>query len=246
MIDSHRVFQYLEQKLDNFISDTMIRTNDNTIVLYIELDKISEKSEHGYISKIQLENFRKNVAEHFSTNVEIITTNSEKLENNAEVIKKFIISKHEKIIKNIAVRFLNAKKIDISIQTNYDDKTQVDQIIDDLKSITESFNVTNQIINWNEDERSLPTLIELLILTKTIQPANIDDYLNSQNNKIKQTEKIWLNKQLDKLIKKKLIVRDNTNKKYSVTSKGLGVIPNNFSRNNSDIKRALDLGKRKW
>ncbi|WP_214657216.1 hypothetical protein, partial [Vibrio anguillarum] len=56
----------------------------------------------------------------------------------------------------------------------------------------------------------------------------------------------WLNRQLDKLIKKEVVVREQETATYSLTFKGLNVLPSISSRINSDIVRALDLGRRKW
>jgi hypothetical protein len=55
-----------------------------------------------------------------------------------------------------------------------------------------------------------------------------------------------LNKQLDKLIKKKFLIRERDTETYVMTALGLNLLPQIASRNSSDIVRALDLGRRKW
>jgi predicted transcriptional regulator len=84
--------------------------------------------------------------------------------------------------------------------------------------------------------------MEILIALKETQPISLENL----NSKLRLTDPKWLNRQLDKLIKKSLLVRDNSSKQYALTGKGLGIIPNITNNSNSDIKRALSLGYRKW
>lgn len=101
-----------------------------------------------------------------------------------------------------------------------------------------------QALQWDEIE--LPSVIEILSKTKKLQPVKREHLYANLRENYSSLQEVWLNKQLDRLIKKRFLVREQETQTYALTAHGLNVLPQIAGRNNSDIVRALDLGRRKW
>lgn len=246
MLDTKPITQYLGTLHDYFVSDVSVRSSDGVIVLYVPNEKVSEKLERGFVSKIQLENLAKKLSVKFGVGTEIIYVHSEKLDKIAQGVELLLRTQFDDLIEEVIFTFLSAKKVNTWLKVNWVDKDQAESIKTFLNSIFADSGVDYVEIQWVDEHDRLPTLMELLVLTKTIQPAGLDKYLLRRSDEYKSVDRSWLNKQLDKLIKKGLVVRDRSSQEYSLTGKGLGAIPGSFSRTSSDITRALDLGRRKW
>ncbi|MGP5327679.1 hypothetical protein [Vreelandella titanicae] len=229
-----------------FISDINFRDSDNVIVLYIPNDRISEKANPGYVSKTQLENLANKLSNNYSVSTEIIYVNTKKLDEIGQGVEILLKAKFEDIIEEANFTFLTANKVNAWLKSKTVDEVKEKEIKIYLKSIFFDSGIQHVDIQWIGELEKLPSFIELLVMTKRLQPVLLDTYILKFSVDYQNINEKWLNRQLDKLIKKGLIVRDSITKKYSLTGKGLGVIPNVFSRNNSDIIRALDLGRREW
>ena len=196
----------------------------------------------GYISRIQLEKLLKNLNEKFSHKFDFLHVESEKLNNLVKGIDLILKAEFGDFIEDINFTFLSAEKINLEIYIqNLDADTQsnLDKFI---ISVFETSNIQVANIEWIGEIEEYPSVMEILIALKETQPISLENL----NSKLRLTDPKWLNRQLDKLIKKSLLVRDNSSKQYALTGKGLGIIPNITNNSNSDIKRALSLGYRKW
>jgi len=246
LLDKVDIYKFLETLPDYFVSEVIIRSSDDSLVLYVPNEKISEKSEKDFVTKRQLDNLAKKLSEKFGASTEIIYVNSEKLTQIAEGVELLLKTKYGKSIDEVAFTFLNAKRVNAWLKIRSSHEQKKNSIKEFLSSVFKDTGVDNVDFHWVDMHEKLPTLIELLVLTKTIQPADLDNYLLKVRESYEYIDRTWLNKQLDKLIKKGLVVRDRSSKTYSLTGKGLGVIPSSYSRTSSDIARALDLGRKKW
>jgi len=165
-----------------------------------------------------------------------------KLNNLVKGIDLILKAEFGDFIEDINFTFLSAEKINLEIYIqNLDADTQsnLDKFI---ISVFETSNIQVANIEWIGEIEEYPSVMEILIALKETQPISLENL----NSKLRLTDPKWLNRQLDKLIKKSLLVRDNSSKQYALTGKGLGIIPNITNNSNSDIKRALSLGYRKW
>lgn len=229
-----------------FVSDINIRSSDGVIVLYVPNERVSEVVRTGFVSKRQLENLAIKLTEKYSVDVEFIYIEANKLEQLGQGVEILLKAKYGDLIEEIDFTFLTAFKVNAWIKTKNLDESQKKIIESYLVSIFFDSDVTDVDVQWVGEIDRLPSFIEILIMTKRLQPGLLNTYVSNLSDDYQNINEKWLNRQLDKLIKKDLIVRDSTTKEYSLTGKGLSVIPNILSRTNSDIARALALGRRKW
>lgn len=239
----NKIWEALEDsQYKDCISEIAERSSDDSFILHIPIDRVSESAKEGYISRIQLEKLLKNLNEKFSHKFDFIHVESEKLNNLVKGIDLILKAEFGDFIEDINFTFLSAEKINLEIYIqNLDADTQsnLDKFI---ISVFETSNIQVANIEWIGEIEEYPSVMEILIALKETQPISLENL----NSKLRLTDPKWLNRQLDKLIKKSLLVRDNSSKQYALTGKGLGIIPNITNNSNSDIKRALSLGYRKW
>ena len=239
----NKIWEALEDsQYKDCISEIAERSSDDSFILHIPIDRVSESAKEGYISRIQLEKLLKNLNEKFSHKFDFLHVESEKLNNLVKWIDLILKAEFGDFIEDINFTFLSAEKINLEIYIqNLDADTQsnLDKFI---ISVFETSNIQVANIEWIGEIEEYPSVMEILIALKETQPISLENL----NSKLRLTDPKWLNRQLDKLIKKSLLVRDNSSKQYALTGKGLGIIPNITNNSNSDIKRALSLGYRKW
>jgi len=239
----NKIWEALEDsQYKDCISEIAERSSDDSFILHIPIDRVSESAKEGYISRIQLEKLLKNLNEKFSHKFDFLHVESEKLNNLVKGIDLILKAEFGDFIEDINFTFLSAEKINLEIYIqNLDADTQsnLDKFI---ISVFETSNIQVANIEWIGEIEEYPSVMEILIALKETQPISLENL----NSKLRLTDPKWLNRQLDKLIKKSLLVRDNSSKQYALTGKGLGIIPNITNNSNSDIKRALSLGYRKW
>ena len=239
----NKIWEALEDsQYKDCISEIAERSSDDSFILHIPIDRVSESAKEGYISRIQLEKLLKNLNEKFSHKFDFLHVESEKLNNLVKGIDLILKAEFGDFIEDINFTFLSAEKINLEIYIqNLDADTQsnLDKFI---ISVFETSNIQVANIEWIGEIEEYPSVMEILIALKETQPISLENL----NSKLRLTDPKWLNRQLDKLIKKSLLVRDNSSKQYALRGKGLGIIPNITNHSNSDIKRALSLGYRKW
>lgn len=239
----NKIWEALEDsQYKDCISEIAERSSDDSFILHIPIDRVSESAKEGYISRIQLEKLLKNLNEKFSHKFDFLHVESEKLNNLVKGIDLILKAEFGDFIEDINFTFLSAEKINLEIYIqNLDADTQsnLDKFI---ISVFETSNIQVANIEWIGEIEEYPSVMEILIALKETQPISLENL----NSKLRLTDPKWLNRQLDKLIKKSLLVRDNSSKQYALTGKGLGIIPNITNNSNSDIKRALSLAYRKW
>ncbi|HHQ4504723.1 TPA: hypothetical protein ACSPZQ_004009 [Aeromonas veronii] len=235
-------------KNESFISDIVFRSSDDCLVLYVSKDRVSEKSKTGFVSVQQLSNFQSNIIQKYDINCEVILIDSDNLDALGKGFEFLLKTTFPDFIQEVKINFLNSQNasIQIKISDSYDLNKEHVEVF--LEKILTTASVETISIQWIEEKEILPNLIELLLKIKKLQPVTIK-YLAislSEDYQFLQEKRNWLNKQLDKLIKKHLIVREQVQATYCLTAQGLNVLPKFLNRYSSDIIRALDLGKRKW
>ena len=235
-----------DRQYDDCISEIAERSSDDSFILHIPIDRVSESAKEGYISRIQLEKLLKNLNEKFSHKFDFLHVESEKLNNLVKGIDLILKAEFNEFVENTNFTFLSAERVNVEIFIhNLDEDTKL-TISSYLISLFEKSNIKVANIEWIGDIEECPSSMEILISLKEMQPISLEHFLDHLNSEFKSIDQKWLNRQLDRLIKKGLLVRDNISKQYAPSGNGLGVIPNISNNSNSDIKRALSLGYRKW
>lgn len=239
----NKIWEALEDsQYKDCISEIAERSSDDSFILHIPIDRVSENAKEGYISRIQLEKLLKNLNEKFSHKFDFLHVESEKLNNLVKGIDLILKAEFGDFIEDINFTFLSAEKINLEIYIQNLDADTQSNLDKYIISVFETSKIQVANIEWIGEIEEYPSVMEILIALKETQPISLENL----NSKLRLTDPKWLNRQLDKLIKKSLLVRDNSSKQYALTGKGLGIIPNITNNSNSDIKRALSLGYRKW
>ncbi|MDP5459572.1 hypothetical protein [Alishewanella sp. SMS8] len=235
-----------ELKRDYFISELSVRASDGTIVLYIPVEHVSEIAKTGYVSRRQLDNLSCKLAEKYGVPIAVLVTFSPKFEKIAQAAELLLKAKFSDILEEANFSFLSSEKVNAWIKLNQLTDDNTFQIESYLQSILIESGVNFLSCQWVDENAPLPTPINVLIALKRLQPVNIERLIGYFITDYRDVNGKWLNRQLDKMIKKQLIIRDKISGNYALTGNGLGLIPAIRSKNNTDILRALELGKRKW
>lgn len=240
-------FPELDELLTSyFVSDITVRSSDGCYVLYVPKDRVSEVKSKGFISKKQLANLQNKLSEQYQIRSEVLLIDSEKLDRLKTSFETLLQVTFPDDIADCSFVFLNAQRVSVEVNLHSFERGDKKAIQDYLESILSPVGVDHVALRWIDNQAELPSIIEVLSMTKRTQPATIEEMVNYLSRDYEHVGGGWLNRQLDKLIKKKLVVREKETATYCLTFKGLNVLPSISSRNNSDIVRALDLGRRKW
>lgn len=229
-----------------FVTDVTIRSSDGCYVLYVPKDRVSEVKSKGFISKKQLSNLQDKLNEQYKIRSEVLLIDSEKLDRLKVSFETLLQVTFPDDIADCSFEFLTAQSVSVEVNLHSIERADKKAIQDYLESVLSPVGVDHVALRWIDNQAELPSIIEVLSATKRTQPATIEEIVNSLSRDYEHVGGGWLNRQLDKLIKKKLVVREKETATYCLTFKGLNVLPSISSRNNSDIVRALDLGRRKW
>jgi len=232
-------------KTEYFIHDYIVRSSDGYVVLYVRKDKVSERAQKGFVSLKQLKNFQSKLKREYGIDSELILSDSENLSKMSAGIEILIKTNFYEAVEGVDIYFFHSQKVSVMIKlsgaTSLSKKESIETF---LKTILTSAKIEIQALQW--DDIDLPSLIEVLTATKKLQPVKLEKVYACLRKDHPLLQENWVNKQLDKLIKKRFIVREKSTETYAMTARGLNVLPQIASRNNSDIVRALDLGRRKW
>lgn len=229
-----------------FVSDVTIRSSDGCYVLYVPKDRVSEVKSQGFISKKQLSNLQDKLNEQYKIRSEVLLIDSEKLDKLKVSFETLLQVTFPDDIADCSIEFLNAQSVSVEVSLHSIERADKKAIQGHLELILSPVGVSHVALRWIDNQAEFPSIIEVLSATKRAQPATIEEIVNSLSRDYEHVGGGWLNRQLDKLIKKKLVVREKETATYCLTFKGLNVLPSASNRNNSDIVRALDLGRRKW
>lgn len=245
MLKQPAISNFEEIQAEYCISDFIVRASDGILVLYVPKDKVSDKAQKGFVSLKQLNNLQSKLKREFDTSTEVVLLDADSLTKVGEGFVALLKSTFQDIITDANISFLNAHRVSATIVlSEFLDNSKKEAIEAFLTAILTPTHIELQAVQWDEVE--LPSLIEILTTTKKFQPVKLNNLYDFLCKDYPALRIDWLNKQLDKLIKKKFLVRERNTETYVMTALGLNLLPKIASRNSSDIVRALDLGRRKW
>ena len=112
----NKIWEALEDsQYKDCISEIAERSSDDSFILHIPIDRVSESAKEGYISRIQLEKLLKNLNEKFSHKFDFLHVESEKLNNLVKGIDLILKAEFGDFIEDINFTFLSAEKINLEI-----------------------------------------------------------------------------------------------------------------------------------
>jgi hypothetical protein len=241
-----QITEYPEKLSKYFVSDLQIRPTDGSILLYIPKDKVSDSGQLGFVTRRQLKGISKELENKYDTPVNVILLKSRKIEALELGLIQMLNQRFDNAIEQFYLSYSAKSEINAWILVPSLSVPLKEEIYNLLKLLLKESSLKVGTIQWINSDNDLPSHPAILKMVKSIQPAMIECINENLKSNYPDTSEKWLNKQLDKLIKKKFLVRDKSSENYSLTSHGLSVVPNTLNRNSSDVIRALALGKRKW
>ncbi|WKT72200.1 hypothetical protein [Acinetobacter variabilis] len=246
MLSNPTISELQKRQQEFYIADIRLRSSDGAVILYFDINHVSEQIKTNHISHIQINNLIKKLNQDGIEKVEVIYIQSDRLESLAKGFELILESQFSEFIENAELSFLSSEKVNVWLKMRVlDDNTKL-TIESFLKNILNESNINYFDIHWIGEQEDFPSVMKILIDIKILQPISLENYFNYLLPNFDHITSRWLNRELDKLIKKGFITREAITASYSLTAKGLLIIPNVPSNSNSDIKRALSLGRRKW
>lgn len=239
------IYKNIDSSIRKFIYEIRIRSADAAIILYVPRNKVSTYAKQGFTSEQQLTNLKIKLRSIYNREIEHILIEPEVDINLEEAVRTIlniafpedIISFHMSINENrVGSCWVETTSSDAEVQQRMHDK---------LANILEGTGVKLDSVHWSNVGHELPSLPSLLRLLKVIQPASLDEITRRLSLTYSSVNQSWANNKLDQLRKKKLLLRDSS-ERYVLTTSGLSAVPSGINRNSSDIARALELGSKRW
>ncbi|CAI0833909.1 hypothetical protein [Serratia ficaria] len=239
--------EMLEYTLSKYpmISAREINEFNETILLDIPINKISPSARSGFITKRQVSNLTKKIESELSVKVLVsFSTSQGKLDIEAGLKALAKANFKTKKIVDLDVSFEDYKNASVyifSINMSAEDKEKWALLIGDYFS---SLNIKLNALMYEQKNNPEPTLMIMLRTMKTLYPCDLFEIkkaLEVKGYHIDSSD--WLNKKIDSLRKKNLIIRDRDGV-YRMTYLGLELVPVTRSKQSSDVDRIMHLAKK--
>ena len=245
----------LVSELDRYyVQNIEVSPSEDALYLCIPVDRISTKAGHGLVSEKQLELLTGRLAHKFSVDIKVKKLIPDTLNQIARKSWQMVELMLEDQLSSMEINFVNSLEANVWIYAEIPADQKKCLIENVIASALSEVGVNEIEYRWVEVEveeekaesESKPSPIMLMTLVKIIQPAGIEKYVSWYKGQGVNVSPGWVNRQLDKLIKRGLVVREPKVGLYSLTAKGMSHLPRQVTRNSHDVRRALELGRRKW
>lgn len=246
MLSIDDISEYPEKLSKYFVVDIQVRANDDSIVLYIPKDKLSDDSKVGHVTRRQIKQLCNRLSNKYNVDVQTVYLKSRKSEELEAGIVQLINSRFENSVEQLYLSYGAENLISIWLQPTKRGELKKQEITEVVDQMLVLSGLRLNAIHWINSEPMLPSNILLLKTIKERQPIKADDLAETFNHEYPDTTASWVSKSLDKLIKKGVVVREHPDGTYVLTMMGLNVVPSIKSRNGTDIIRVLELGRKKW
>lgn len=245
-MSKHDISKYLKEAGKKFVYDVFVRSSDEAVVIYVDFEMVCIKPKRGCVSVRQLERLARLLSSKFLSKIEIIYLPSDKHAKIVSAAETLLKANFSDFIEDVSLSFITGDSVNAWVKVGFGGDGKKTDIETYLQSLLLASGVELVIFQWVDPIDKLPSAIDIMMATKKMQPVDISGYVSVFSDRFEKINAAWVNKQLDKLIKKNIVVRDAKTGTYSLTAVGLGIIPNSFSRESSDVTRALALGRRVW
>lgn len=246
MLNIEDIKEYLDSHKNNYIFEIRLRPSDETIMIYVSQEKVASKASSDAISFRQLNNIKKDLANKYSRNVEIILVQNAAQQELESGFFQMLNRKFDDQIVSLYVSFRHGAIVDAFIEASNLTAQLECEITEHFKTILNDAELSPGNITWLSSPSDLPTLPALLRTLKILQPVNLHGLTTAMQASYRSVSDKWLSHKLDQLRKKGLVIWQKSSGTYAITGNALGIVPAGTKRTSSDIERALALSKRKW
>ena len=228
-----------------YVTSVRTKQSDNTLLLYVPLDKVAKKVTSNHTSERQLDNLARKLSIEYSINVEIVYKSTESHEELESGYLFILNNKFKGKILELYISSSSEEEIDVWLATNDENETLKEEISVSLNNIIDESSLKLRSIQWANPAFDLPTLPYILKTIKIHQPIDLKSLAEIITTNYPSANNKWINRSLDKLRKSKFLIREKSGY-YQLCEQGLVAVPSQASSSSSDVVRALALGKRKW
>lgn len=241
-----RVCEYPDQLAKYFVVDIQVRASDGTLVLYIPRDKLSNENKQGSVTRRQIGLLCSRLAGKYNIEVTTVYLTSKKDEALEAGLLQILNGRFHGEIKELYLNIDSNNLVSIWVQVASNALSKKRDIESTIHKVLEISKLKAKTIYWIDDSPLIPTIFVLLKTIKQFQPLTTVKLVSILQDEYPDVEENWLNKSLNVLIKKNMVIREHPSGNYILTSAGLQIVPAIKSRNGTDIVRALELGGKKW
>lgn len=239
---------YLEAKKITFATELHVRPNSDTVLISVPESAVGKTSAENLTSHRKLTFLKAKIASDLKITVEFLLVR-DNIQNQIESgLNALIASKFPKVIKEAFLSFNSDGVYDAWLELVEGAESDAEsraEFRSAFEKYLKNFDVKLGVLR-TADEFELPTLTQILRAAKRLAPVKADALFDAvQTLGIKAPSASWIERKLDILRKRKLLIRFMDGS-YSLTEAGLSTVPHSKNRSSSDIERALALGRRKW
>lgn len=245
MFNENEVLDFIKPRWNSVVTRARIRESDEAIILYVPRSSVASVVKKGFTSARQLENLRKLLSKQFSTEVEIIFTQSD---SHAELESGFfqLLKRFSKgAVRSLFISFSDESVIDTWIEVDAISDPERESLTTFYKQILENTGLKKGNIFWIDVDSEKPSVPAILRAIKVLQPVELEALCSDLQRIYPSVNERWLRSKLD-LLRKKSLIHWQKPGSYVLTSASLGAVPTSTARSSSDIQRALALGRKKW
>ena len=114
MLNTHLLEELNNIKDQYYIYKMETREYDNSVILHISIDRLSKRDKGNHVSKLQIENLVKNLSSKYENRIEVLYTESERLNNVLKGIELLLMANFSEINK-VNFTLLSAEEVSTEI-----------------------------------------------------------------------------------------------------------------------------------
>ena len=131
MLNTHLLEELNNIKDQYYIYKMETREYDNSVILHISIDRLSKRDKGNHVSKLQIENLVKNLSSKYENRIEVLYTESERLNNVLKGIELLLMANFSEINK-VNFTLLSAEEVSTEIyldNLNEDKKDSIKKLL---------------------------------------------------------------------------------------------------------------------
>lgn len=247
--DIKKVEEFLKAKRFYFASDIHIQPNSDVVLVSLPESMVGKKVSAKTTSRKKLTNLKAQFAEELGLSVEFILIRGAVHSQIEAGINALLSSQFPGLIQEAFLSFREDGLYDVwlePVKIECDSHETLKHIKPALVKYLSVFKSRLGLVRLTTFESALPSSAVILRSIKKHAPTTAAQLFEAlQSEEFSVPSQSWLDRKLDGLRKKQLLLRHEDGQ-FALTELGLNAVPHSNSRSSSDVERALALGRRKW
>ena len=226
------------------------RASDLDFMLYVSGGCVSTRAGHGRTSVPQMDRLRADIKQRLALSVEwVITgTKDDRVASLESALLSALKTRFHGVFATVFVSPLQKSPALVWVDAvpHVKPRPSEEELNKVAASIFSAFGLERPTVRYI-DNPEVPSNLMILRGLKARSPATIEvlaEWLRQRDALMPDLK--WLQRKLDTLRRKRLIVYSRRDGTYAMAEEGLRIVPHTLSRSSSDVERALALSRRKW